>query len=253
MDKYRINKRYQARVRKYYELLEKRYGLDPVKRLGWDSRATQINRFDVLCGIGPLQEKSILDVGCGVGDFYGYLVERGFRGAYTGYDLVPAHCIAATEKYGNMFFVKDVLETAGEREFDYVVASGIFSMLTEGWEKMVSATLERMYSLCRIGMAANFLSKYSESLETTRSFGVDRPRVSGIRVATNFRSIYDEPENTVGCFLADPSTVIGICARITDVFKIRHDYAARKNDFTLFAYREVNPANPPSVVQGQAD
>ena len=43
---------------------------DGYKALGWGSIDSQYKRFEVLSKINNLNGSSILDVGCGLGDFY---------------------------------------------------------------------------------------------------------------------------------------------------------------------------------------
>lgn len=203
----------------YFNNLSARYSPDTVERVGWSSRSTQVTRFDILTNIGPLQGRSILDVGCGVGDFYGYLKEKNIEVDYIGYDLIPENCRAATEKYGKeLFFDKDILDTTERKQFDYVVASGIFFLPADNWEDAVTAILKRMFDLCRIGIATNFLSSHS-------------------------------PRKVPTSFYVDPAIVINICSQMTTVFNLRHDYAAKRNDFTMFAYREINSTDFLRVVE----
>ena len=42
---------------------------------------------------------SILDVGCGYGDLFAFLRDRGWRGRYVGIDIVPALIEAGHSKY----------------------------------------------------------------------------------------------------------------------------------------------------------
>ncbi|NVL90353.1 MAG: hypothetical protein HWN69_05065, partial [Desulfobacterales bacterium] len=44
--------------------------------VGWGSEESQKCRFGVLCQLDDLSGKSVLDVGCGLGDLYGYLRNR---------------------------------------------------------------------------------------------------------------------------------------------------------------------------------
>lgn len=193
----------------YFEDLAMRYPADTVKRIGWGSRLTQSTRFDVFTSIGNLENKQILDVGAGVGDFYDYLKKKGISVHYTGYDLIADNCRAAEKKYGkDLFFNKDVLDTNEENVFDYVFASGIFFLPANDWEESVNNILRRMFALCKIGMAANFLSIYS-------------------------------PKKKPTSFYVDPGKIIEMCSQMTKVFNLRHDYAPSMNDFTLLAYRET--------------
>ena len=59
----KINKRYNARLIKH--------GCSP-KTLGWSGKKQQIKRFEKFNSILNFQNKSILDIGCGFGDFYSY-------------------------------------------------------------------------------------------------------------------------------------------------------------------------------------
>lgn len=195
-------------MQQQFEALARQYEPDEVMRVAWSSRTEQVIRFAVLTEIGPLEGKSILDAGCGIGDFYGYLRQQGWHGRYTGYDLVAANCQAATEKYGqDLFFPQDILETTAEQSFDYVLASGLFFLAAADWEAVVRQMMKHLFDLCKIGLGANFLSVYS-------------PR----KVTENLA-------------YADPGFVMDVCAGLTTNFQIRHDYTAQGDDFTLFAYR----------------
>lgn len=198
----------RAHTQQQFETLARRYEPHEVLRTAWGSRTEQIMRFDVLMEIGSLEGQSLLDAGCGVGDLYGYLQERGWHGQYTGYDLVAANCQAAADKYGQvLFFHQDILETTATEQFDYVLASGLFNLAADDWSEAVRQTLTRLFSLCRVGLAVNFLSCYSTDQVPQLAY-------------------------------ADLTFVIEICAGLTRRFILRHDYASRRNDFTLYAYRD---------------
>lgn len=57
------------------------------KRVGWNSRNSQIIRMKILSEIVE-SGNSVLDVGCGMGKFHGYLLEKGISHRYTGIDLM---------------------------------------------------------------------------------------------------------------------------------------------------------------------
>ena len=78
----------QQRVADFFRVHVRLYGND-WRALGWQSRGTQFRRFAVLAEIGSLAQTSVLDVGCGLGDLYGYLCTQNIWVTYTGYDLVP--------------------------------------------------------------------------------------------------------------------------------------------------------------------
>lgn len=71
----------------YYGEKLKTYCHD-TRSLGWIPGARKV-RFEALTSIGDLNNSSVLDVGCGFGDLYGYLVGRGIKVDYTGVDINP--------------------------------------------------------------------------------------------------------------------------------------------------------------------
>ena len=77
MGKNEIN--YQKPVIDYFKNLVSLHGED-IRSLDWGGRSSQSQRFRVLYEIGIGLESSVLDVGCGHGDFYGYLIRKGFCG-----------------------------------------------------------------------------------------------------------------------------------------------------------------------------
>src|SRR3989339_2012946 len=72
-DKAVFIRRYRARYQQH--------GYSPVS-LGWGKGGRQHLRFSVLAGIGIGKEDSVLDIGCGFGDLFGYLKSTGWKGRY---------------------------------------------------------------------------------------------------------------------------------------------------------------------------
>jgi SAM-dependent methyltransferase len=193
-------------VRYYSELLEK-YGRS-AQSLDWGSRRTQELRFKVLCEIGPLDGYSLLDVGCGLGDFWGYLTEKGVEVSYTGYDITPAMVSEAKRRFPAVpFEVRDLLdESDGVPRFDYVVASGIFALRQDRPMRYLLGMVRRMFNMCRKGVAFNSLS-------------------------------IQAPNRDPAEFNADPSKVLSSCLKITPQAVLRHDYLA--HDFTVYLYKDL--------------
>ncbi len=85
-------------------------------------------RFGVLAGIGDLAGCSVLDIGCGLGDFYAYLREQGVNVNYTGYDITPEFVAEAAGRYPEASFeLRDVQTDGIPQKFDYVVSSQTFN------------------------------------------------------------------------------------------------------------------------------
>src|SRR4030042_2838585 len=82
-----------------------------IKSVAWGSRESQEKRFEVLSQIALLNGKTVLDVGCGLGDFYIWLKRKYSDIRYTGIDIIPSMIEIALKNYPEArFYVQDILE-----------------------------------------------------------------------------------------------------------------------------------------------
>ena len=194
------------KIVEFYSGLIKQYGFD-TRSLDWGSRESQEKRFEILCGISDLSAKSVLDLGCGLGNLREYLEERNILVQYTGYDLAPGMIFNARQRLPEDHFeVCNILEgPEPEPAFDYVLSSGIFYLRQTEPMNFMDKILRRMFALCRRGIAFNTLSLLAD------------------------RRVNNE-------FYADPAEVLKLCHSITRRVILRHDYLP--HDFTVYLYRE---------------
>jgi len=136
----------------------KRHGHHP-NALYWSSRAIQEIRFKILAEIGIRAGDAVLDVGCGFADFKSWIEQQGRPVQYAGVDLSPDLICAAQEKhpevqlmYGELF---DFHFEPGS--FDWVILSGALNEQLHDESVYAFRVIERMYSLCRKGVAFNML------------------------------------------------------------------------------------------------
>ena len=190
---------------RWYEDKVRTYGFDH-RGLGFLSRSSQVKRFEALLELGDLDGRRVLDVGCGFGDFLGFLQQRGTEPVYTGIDVCEPMVQRCIERFGKLarFEVADVLEYEPAQSFDYVVASGLFGLDADGVRERILPSLERMVGWARIGAAVNFLSAAYPTQAENR--------------------IYVEPGKAVEAALS-----------LTPSVRLDHSYLP--NDFTLFMYR----------------
>ena len=146
----KIIERYTARM--------KQYGISP-KTLGWTKGRTRL-RFEILSSQWDLRHAAVLDLGCGFGDFYGFLKQRLGNGfTYCGVDINPRFIEVARDQYPEAEFqVANIMDTPLDRRFDYGFASGLFNDVLEDNIRFVRAGLSRLNACCRMGFGANFLS-----------------------------------------------------------------------------------------------
>ncbi|HEX6633300.1 MAG TPA: class I SAM-dependent methyltransferase [Usitatibacter sp.] len=191
---------------RWYEDKVRRYGFDH-RGLGFRNRSSQEKRFEALLALGDFAGRSVLDAGCGFGDFLAFLVERDIHPMYTGLDVCEPMIERCEERFppgAGRFIAGDVLDHEPDQAYDYLVASGLFGLDSPGARERIVPTLERMFGWCRIGMAVNFLSA-----------AYDR-QVDG--------RIYVEPAKALNAALA-----------LTPAVRLEHNYLP--NDFTLYLYR----------------
>ncbi|MBN1257822.1 MAG: class I SAM-dependent methyltransferase [Planctomycetes bacterium] len=190
----------------YYEDNIRRHGND-FKSLGWGSRATQEVRFEVLSQVAPLAKASVLDVGCGLGDLYEYLLTRFKELTYSGMDLVPAMVEAARARFPSVDFqVGNIMDGSLPPEsHDYVLASGIFNRRVPEHEHFVQESIKAMYATCRKAVAFNMMS--------TRTQKQDKKEYHG-----------------------DPGAFLDFCLDLGAGAILRHDYLP--HDFTIYLYKE---------------
>jgi len=203
------------RMVEYYENLLQKYG-DHYLSLDWKSPDSQRQRFEVLAEIfGKRAGFSVLDVGCGFGDLYGYLKKAGFKFNYAGYDIAPRVIEMAQKKYPEARFeVRDILNDPKPERFDFIICCGAlninFSDPAEHLE-FIRCMLLRMFELCKIGAGVNFLSS---------------------------QAIYHLPDESFRqpqYFYARPEDITGFAKGMTGRFILRHDY--HPGDFTVFLFK----------------
>jgi SAM-dependent methyltransferase len=203
----------------YFEELLAQHGPN-YKALDWNSAESQRLRYKILKEIFIYGKKaagiSVLDVGCGLGDLYGFFKAEGTlhrnRITYSGCDISPKLIEAARKKYPDAKFeVKDVLEDRYMAKADYIFCSGIFSIRTAEEEEhldFVKEMLFRMYDLCSCGVAINFLSEGALP-------------AANLDELKSGRYYYFEPERIM-------NFTRFVCSR----FMLRHDY--HPGDFTVY-------------------
>ncbi|MDT8377038.1 MAG: class I SAM-dependent methyltransferase [Mariprofundaceae bacterium] len=136
----------------------KRFGYHP-NALYWSSCEIQEIRFRILAEIGIRSGDSVLDVGCGFGDFRQWFEKRYGRIDYTGIDLSPDLLAEAGRRHaGARFFEGDLFDMDFDsRSFDWVILSGAMNENLHDDGAYARMVIEQMYVLCRKGVAFNLL------------------------------------------------------------------------------------------------
>ena len=145
----------------FYRQLLKEHGYTPMA-LG--CKGKQFLRFHQLTSDWDLNCSSILDVGCGFGDFNKYLDFLNLKDCrYTGIEVVKEFFEEACKRYPGKsirFCNQDFLGKADLGQFDYVFASGTFNLRIEGIDEYeyVFKNMKKMFSHANKAIAIDFLS-----------------------------------------------------------------------------------------------
>ena len=116
--------------------------------------------FEALAGVGQLDGAKVLDVGCGLGAFWGFLKRGKIKAHYTGIDLFPNVIEEARKLYPEAAFENRVLTARPFRPgaFDYAFLSGVFNVKVRDNWKYMRAILSSVLRQTRKAVAFNVLS-----------------------------------------------------------------------------------------------
>ena len=193
----------RERIVKRHAVALARYGYRP-QALFWQSQAVQVTRFRVITDVMVSAPQSILDVGCGFGDFYLWLQQQGIETEFTGVDVSPDMIFAARSRFPAARWVEGELLTLSlpETGFDVVTLSGALNEPIEQADAYAQAVIARMWSLARRQVIFNLLD-------------VGHPEVA--------RSPFLHGR--------DPDVVLRWCRHHTDAVRLIDGYLP--NDFTV--------------------
>jgi trans-aconitate methyltransferase len=141
---------------KFYEGHLAQNGPNHAQTLNWTNNRQQLIRFNTLQRIGNLEGKTVLDVGCGLADLYGFLEANKIHTNYYGIDIVPAFIDEARKKYpGVDVAIDDIFQIT--KPYDYIFASGSLSYTVKDNDAFYESMIRKMYDLATIGVGFNML------------------------------------------------------------------------------------------------
>lgn len=194
----------KTQLTRFFNDLFHTYGQYSSYSLGWSTKESQLIRFRILSEIGRLEGSEILDLGCGLGDFYGFLDFFLDKFEYKGIDITTDFIEAAKDKYPNGdFSTKDIFNIKDD-SFDYVFASGVFSYNIPNYFEKYFSIIEKMFKVSRKGIAFNMLDKKNHVIDDT--------------------------------FMAyHPDEILQVCKGISSNCELKTDYLPQ--DFTIYMYK----------------
>ncbi len=193
----------------HFTHLAERHGVS-FRSVDWGSKESQELRFSIFAQAGNLNGRTILDVGCGMGDFYNWLNQTGIKADYTGVDITPKMIEIAKQRFpGVCFEINNLLDLTSNKiepgQYDYVFASGIFCYREHEPFEFMKNMVENMFKISKKTLTFNSLSLMAPDKERKE-------------------------------FYADPVKIVSFCQTLTPWIIFRHDYHPR--DFTVYMYKE---------------
>ncbi len=201
-------------IQKYKTSFQK-YG-STHKALGWTLRGQHI-RFQELLRDINLEDKSILDFGCGLGDLLAHILGKNSSFEYKGVDVIPEFISAAADAYKNRsnlnkkvrisFLLQDIIKKPLQKKFDVVICSGALN--------------------ANSGDAINYRKKAIKTLwNQTEEV-----------LAFNMAGGHPQPKNKISnrVFYADSLEILTFCFSLTSKIIFRNSY--HKKDFTILMYK----------------
>ena len=164
----------ERQIERYSERL-RLYGSNP-KTLGWDSAFSQKTRFEVACKSVEFGNRSVLDVGCGLADFCGFLLGQKQQAIdlYTGIDINPDLIQACRLRFPEMRFeagniLYDILD--GE-QWDIVTMFGLLNLRLIEFQNIDYAKeiIQKAFSLTRETLIVDMLTEVADATYPQEDF-----------------------------------------------------------------------------------
>jgi SAM-dependent methyltransferase len=129
----------------------------------WNSKESQALRHaQFLRLLGNDRGSSIVDLGCGYGDFFRFLRAQGFSGRFAGYDVSAAMIAAARNLHGEGPDRSWRVGSIPAESLDYAIASGILNVKGDAslddWTAHVHSVIDVLAKAGRRGFAFNALT-----------------------------------------------------------------------------------------------
>ena len=192
--------------KKAYQKTFKKYGATP-KAMQWKNAESAEIRYRNITTDVNFENKSVIDLGCGMGDIIPFIEDKSKNFSYTGVDVVPEFTAIAQKKYPqHSFLVGDWMELIDEH--DIVLCSGVLNNKTFGDQyKYKEKAISLMYKNVREVLAFNMAG------------GFPQPK----------------NEDKYKVYYVDSQKILKYCFGLTNKIILKHHY--RTKDFTILMFR----------------
>jgi 2-polyprenyl-3-methyl-5-hydroxy-6-metoxy-1,4-benzoquinol methylase len=140
--------------------------------VGWGSKKSQMIRFYQLEKFCNIEKKTILDIGCGRGDFFKYLKRKKIK-SFTGIDMNKDFVNFCEKKYKSKnvkFFNKNFLDLKFKKKYDIVFMSGLLNLPFDNNFETLEKIIFKMFNLSKYCILFNFLSTQSNKIFVNQNY-----------------------------------------------------------------------------------
>ncbi|HBG93073.1 MAG: hypothetical protein A2X54_01160 [Nitrospirae bacterium GWF2_44_13] len=139
---------------------------DAPASVGWTAAGQRL-RYECILSLLPLQGNSILDFGCGKGDFYGFIGQKGIEAEYTGIDINKRLIEVAAGNYPEgKFLALDIDSEELTETFDYIIVCGVFNLNIQSVKESVETIIKKLFCHTDKTLLFNCLSAHSKTKDT---------------------------------------------------------------------------------------
>lgn len=156
----------------------------------------------------PASASSVIDVGCGLGAFYEFLISKGRKMSYLGIDIVPEFVRAAGESLlGAVFVCRDIFKDGLPAAADHIVMCQVFNNRFKSSDNatVIREAIRICFEATNMSVSIDMLSKYVN---------------------------YEEQS----LFYSDPEQMFAYAKTLTPYVVLKHDYVP--HHFTLALYKK---------------
>lgn len=130
--------------------------MNDTEAVDWSKRVQTAGFSDLLSAV-DIENRSIVDYGCGTGALVAHLRNNGIRATYTGVDFSPSMISRAQRNFSNEQFLLGSVEVVEARPpIDVVVAIGTFNIDFAGIEQKTHHALSSLFRKSRQALYASF-------------------------------------------------------------------------------------------------
>lgn len=166
--KSKLLKKHVNNLKKEYEKHLQKHDINTPEAVHFVGKDKSWLRFKILTEIDELNNKKILDFGCGNALLLDFLQEKQINCDYYGWDISEKMINVAKKRHPKSNFkVVDILNEDFKEYsnfFDYILISGVFNgkfcVGTQVHKDWIEYTILKLWSLCNNGISVNFMTEY---------------------------------------------------------------------------------------------